>query len=177
MLRRLPPHIQEQVRTVVAAGGRPVRQRPDRAPRRTPKASSASQVRALTEYLLSDDELRGRCGDLLARPKHLDRVLREATTLLENRIRQLSGLGGLNPEALVNRALNADLSQAVLQVSAEANEQAGFHSICRGMVLAFRHRAHHQLDDKVTPEQALRICAFVDALLDILRKATRRPGA
>lgn len=175
-LRRLPPHVHQQVQTALpGSSGRTTRHPAGSPTKRAQKVSPAAQVRAATDFLLSDDELRGRCRDLLARPKHLDRVLREATTILENRIKNLSELtGAINPEPLVNRALNPDLGKAILLISTEPTEQAGFHAICRGIVLAFRHRAHHQLDDKVTPEHALKLCAFIDVLLDILGKATRR---
>ena len=175
-LRRLDPHIQEQVQaslpSVFARADR--RETKTRRSRDLPRSDSVGMA---AEYLLSDRELRDRCQDLLKRRRHSDRVLREATTVLEDRIKKLSGLtGNINPEPLVNQALNPDLAKAVLQVSKEANEQAGFHSICRGIVLAFRHKAHHQLDDKVTREDALKFCGFVDVLLEILGKATRRSG-
>ena len=173
-LRKLPPHIQDQVRdalpTVFAV--------PPRGSSKEATGKSTSRapdpVTMAIEYLLSDAELRSRCKDLLKRRKHLDRALREATTVLEDRIRTLSGLGGLNPEPLVNQALNPDPSKASLVVSTNRNEQEGFHSICRGIVKAFRNPAHHQLDEKVSPEDALKFCAFVDVLLDLLANATRQ---
>lgn len=176
-LRRLAPHVQDQVQGALpTAFARP--RAHVKTSGRARRPAPADPIGMATEYLLADQELRDRCQDLLKRRRHFDRVLREATTVLENRIKSLSGLtGAINPEPLVNRALNADLNQTILQISTEPNEQAGFHSICRGIVLAFRHRAHHQLDDKVTRQDALKFCGFIDVLLDILRKAKRRPGA
>jgi len=49
--------------------------------------------------MLGDGELRGRCTDLLLRKKHHDRVVREATTILEDRIRRLTGIRGLTAAA------------------------------------------------------------------------------
>jgi len=168
--RKLEPHLQEQVRSALPTAFADK----DTAQKRThrqKKTRTVDSVGMAIDYLLSDDELRDRCRDLLRKRRHFDRVLREATTVLEHRVRQLSGLGPTNPEELVNKALNPDPKRAILVVSRVSSEQQGFHSICRGIVLAFRHKAHHQLDDKVTREDALKFCSFVDVLLGILAKA------
>lgn len=176
--RKLPPHIQEQVRTA----------RFD-VNTISPKNQKSSNVKtgksvrqidpmlSAMDELLSDSELKSRCKDLLKRPKHFDRALREATTVLENRIRTKSGIKTRpNPETLVNLVLNPDPTKAVLVVSDVPSEQGGFHSICRGIVLAFRHKAHHQLDDKVTRQDALKFCAFIDVLLSMIESAKPKPS-
>jgi len=173
-LRKLPPHVQDQVRnalpSIFIVDQPHLRSRTKRI-----QATRSRRVDPLSlaiDYLLSDKELKDRCSDLLRKHRHLDRVLREATTILESRIKSLAGITvSINPEALVNTALNPDPSKAIFLVSKDASEQAGFHSICRGIVLAFRHPAHHQINEKVTREDALKICAFIDVLLAILEEA------
>lgn len=176
-LRRLQPHMQEQVRnalpSVFVELPSPSAQRPVK---KGTRRSVRDPVGLAVDYLLQDNELKSRCEDLLRKKRHLDRVLREATTVLENRVKQRAGIRErLNPEPLVNRALNPDPTKAVLVVSNEPSEQAGFHSICRGIVLAFRHKAHHELDDKVTQNDALKFCGFVDVLLGMLATARKGP--
>lgn len=173
-LRKLDPHIQEQVRSSLPSlmqhKARKSGTEKAKGAKRSRKASSLSLA---IDYLIADSELKSRCGDLLRRTQYQDRVLREATTVLEDRIRSLSGIKeSLNPEPLVNRVLNADPKKAVLVVSSDGGEQAGFHSICRGIMLAFRNPSHHGLDDKVSQEDALKFCAFIDTLLDVLAKST-----
>jgi hypothetical protein len=174
-LRRLPPHMQEQIQGALPGsnGSRP--KATSNVEKSRGHAKQSSKLGATIDYLLSDAELRGRCKDLLQKGRHLDRVLREATTVLENRIKRTAGLkGSILPEQLVNVALNADPSKAILLMSDESNEQAGFRSICRGIVLAFRHRAHHNIDDGVTPQDALKFCGFIDVLLGFVGKAKPR---
>ena len=175
--RNLPPHIQEQVRT--ASLGHPATS-PNKPTHIVGKGNRPhppnDPISAAIDGLLTDNELKSRCRDLLRRPKHYDRALREATTVLENRIRTKSEIRArLNPEALVNTVLNGDPTKAILVVSDVPSEQAGFHSICRGIVLAFRHKAHHQLDDQVTRDAALKFCAFIDVLLSMLATAKLNP--
>jgi len=173
-LRKLPPHMQEQVRgalpTLFAGGEARTSAKPAK-----PTSGRAKRVDPLslaTDYLLADPDLNSRCRDLLKKSRHQDRALREATTVLEDRIKCLAGIcGPINPEPLVNKAVNPDPAKAILIVSEQASVQAGYHSICRGIVLAFRHPAHHQLDDKVTREDALKICAFIDVMLAVLGQA------
>jgi hypothetical protein len=175
-LRDLPPHIQDQVQSALPAAFVPESRKPStrRKPRVRGSIRLVDPISLAVDYLLTDLELKSRCTDLLKKRKHLDRAFREATTVLENRIKQRANMKGRNPEQLVNIALNPDPNKAVLIVSSEASEQTGFHSICKGIVLTFRHRVHHELDDNATREDALRFCAFVDVVLGIIAKAKVR---
>lgn len=177
-LRKLPDHVQEQVRSSLPAlfADREPRTR-SKTYQTPPKHGRRVDPFSLAiDYLLADQELKSRCSDLLRKHRHLDRVLRETTTILESRIKRLASITGpINPEPLVNKALNPDPAKAIIIVSTDPGEQAGFHSLCRGIVLAFRHRAHHQLDEKVTREDALKFCAFIDVVLAILGRAHVQP--
>lgn len=175
VLRRLEPHVQQQVRAAylsvdsITGGRSPARAEPPKAP------VPGDPVLVAAEYLLTDARLKSRCIDLLRRKKHLDRVVREATTVLEDRIRQLADITApLKPEELINTALNPDPNRAVLVFGSDPSEQQGFHSVCRGIVLAFRHKVHHRLSDEVTRHDALKFCAFVDMLLGLLATTKKR---
>lgn len=175
VLRKLKPHMQEQVQKALPSVFATQYHRRSKNSTKSKSAGRPSPIGMAIDYLLSDGELKSRCKDLLKKPRHFDRVLREATTVLENRIKSLAGIRTrMRPEALVNKVLNPDPHNAILLINNDPSKQAGFHSICRGIVLAFRHPVHHQLDDKVTREDALKFCAFVDVLLDILTKAQKQ---
>jgi hypothetical protein len=171
-LRKLPPHAQDQVHRVpnALAGPRSVAQKPE--------VSRGKAVKTLPEIaaieMLRDQELKSRCADLLKARRHFDRVFREATTVLDDRIKKKSGIKRMNPVALVGKALNPDPQKSVLVVSDEAAEQEGVHSICKGLMLAFRDKTHHELNDKLTRNDAIKFCGFVDTVLAIMDGARVR---
>lgn len=169
-LNALPPHLQPQARSgpvAGAAGRKAIPATDDHA-----KGSMPDPVLGAIPVLLTDDVLRGRCADLLRRPKNFDRAVAQATTVLEARIRTRSGIKGLAAVPLVTRAINPDPDKAVLVVSTNKDEQEGFFNLCKGVMLWFRNRTHHHLDAELTREEALRICAFVDLLLPIVDAST-----
>lgn len=169
--RRLDPHIQQQIASAgpakVATNGAASRRtgvkvaRPPRWP---------SPIRAAIEFLLSDEELKRRCADLLRARKSFDRVFREATVVLDNRLKLLAQIRGkVNPAELVAKTLHPD--RAILVVSEHRDEQQGFFELVKGLMAAFRNPAHHSLNDQLTREEALRFCGFIDSLLSILGRA------
>lgn len=124
---------------------------------------------------LHDKELRDRCFDLLQASSKYDRVINQATQVLEDRIRVKAGLSEkLVGEDLVNKVFNADLSKTVLKISNDPDEHKGFCDICRGMVGAFRNQTHHYLTDNINKEEAFKVCAFVDTLLPLIEKAVKQ---
>jgi uncharacterized protein (TIGR02391 family) len=169
-LNRQPPSVREEARNARGGAAAP-------APRNGTKSARAkghkpaSSLKPVLDLLLQDQELRGRCGDLLMAKKHFDRAFREATTVLDDRVKRISTIKGLNPIALVGKALSPDPAKAVVEVSAEKDEQEGFFSISKGVMLAFRNPTHHQLSNKFTREDALKFCGFIDALLAVLNRA------
>jgi len=120
---------------------------------------------------IRDEELKSRCSDILTAASNFDRVINQASQVLEDRIRTKSGLDrsfvGIK---LISKALNADRSKSVLIVSENNEEHEGFCHICRGIMLAFRNPTHHYLSDSFEREDALKFTAFIDNLLKILKK-------
>ena len=122
--------------------------------------------------LIKDPELKSRCSDLLSAPDHFDRVINQATQVLEERIRQkvpefVKDAG----KTLVNKAMNADTSISKIKFSDDNSEQEGFVNLFRGMIGAFRNPSHHRFSENVSREQALQICAFIDNMLALLETA------
>lgn len=173
--RSLDPHMQEEVRVGLPALFTPpvrARSRSDQ-PKGVRRRSPPSGLRAAIEYLLSDEELKRRCGDLLTARGSFDRVIREATTVLDDRLKKLAQIKvKINPDELVSRVLHP--SRAILVVSEHTDEQDGFFNIAKGLMAAFRNPTHHSLNDKFTREDSLRFCGFVDAMLTVLGKARLR---
>jgi uncharacterized protein (TIGR02391 family) len=132
-------------------------------------------IAATVDFILEDLELRGRCRDILLAKKHYDRVVREATTVLDDRLKTLSGISLMNPGDLVGKALNPDPNKAVFVVSNKKEEQQGFFNICSGVMLAFRNKAHHSLSDAFTQADVLKFCGIVDAILAVIGKAEKHP--
>ncbi len=184
VLRRLAPHIRQEVRTGLQANEKstPIRRigaKSGGAERRKRKVQFA--IKTVVDETLLDPELRDRCRDLLSARKHYDRALREATTVLDHRLKKLSGIKNMNPAPLVAKVLNGDPSKAIIVVSTEPNEQQGFYNMCSGVMLAFRDNTHHNLSDKFTQADALKFCGLIDMLLAVVGKGTiypeRAPGA
>lgn len=119
-----------------------------------------------------DEELKSRCSDILSSPGNFDRVINQATLVLEDRIRTKSqnkeGLVGIQ---LVNKVLNSDLKKSVLKVSENSDEHEGICHICRGIMLSFRNPTHHFVSDRFSREDALKLVAFIDNLLQIVDKS------
>ena len=131
-------------------------------------------LRTAIEYLLQDEELRNRCGDILLARSNFDRPINQATLILEDRIRKKARPPRrLVGENLVGYSFNADLSQTVLKISDNPDEQRGFTFILRGIVPAFRNLTHHHVTSKFTREEALRVCSFIDVLLRVVDNSTK----
>jgi uncharacterized protein (TIGR02391 family) len=129
----------------------------------------------IADIVVQDVQLLDRCRDLLTARRNFDRVFREATTVFDDRLKKLSGVQRMNPQNLIGKALNPDPQKAVLEISADREEQEGFFSICKGVMAVFRNRTHHNLSDKLTQADALKFCGFVDMLLGVLGQATVHP--
>jgi uncharacterized protein (TIGR02391 family) len=125
---------------------------------------------AIVNLVILDSELRARCRDLILARGHYDRALREATTVLEDRIKKLSDITNLTSVPLLGKALNPEPLKAVVVVSNEKEDQSGFFYICMGIMQAFRNKTHHNLSDAFTQVDALKFCGFIDTVLAVLAK-------
>jgi len=133
--------------------------------------------------MIKDDELRTRTSDLLSAPGYYDRVLREATTILEHRIRSkvpFEDLAKLIPNAaeqtgdtLVNKLFNA---REPFVVCGDRHQQAGVFRILGGVLGYLRNPSHHSIDDDTAWSWAWSVVGLVDQLLDVIDSAEyRRP--
>jgi uncharacterized protein (TIGR02391 family) len=123
---------------------------------------------------IKDPELKRRCLDLLSSSGSFDRVINQATLVLEDRIRTKSGnTDQLTGVQLVNTVLKPDISKTVLKISDDAGEHEGVGHICRGIMLTFRNPTHHHVTDTYSREDALKVCAFIDNLLKLIDNATK----
>lgn len=175
-LKKLSTDVQAQVRqTLPAMLSKPVTHQSSegngKVRRNTETARQRSNVGLATEYLIHDTQLRARVMDLLKARGNFDRVFREATTVLDHKIKSLSGLKG-TPSHVIPKAINQEPNKTVLEISNDPSQQEGFFNIFRGIFLAFRNATHHELTDKFTREDALKFCGFVDLLLLALSQAT-----
>jgi len=131
-----------------------------------------------------DEELRGRTADLLTAAGNYDRVIREATTILEDRIRRkvpFDDLAKLIPNAadqsgdeLVNRLLNP--SNPVIAFGDRPTQTRLFRML--GAVVAYlRNPSHHTIDDRVEWSWAWSVVGLIDQLLENIGTAQyRRPS-
>jgi len=117
---------------------------------------------------IKDEELKSRCSDILSSLGNFDRVINQATLVLEDRIRVKSKLSDLTGVTLVNKAINSELKKSVLQTSDDPDEHEGMAHICRGIVLSYRNPTHHRIIENYTREDSIKFCAFIDILLTII---------
>lgn len=172
--RSLSPDIQNEARTLRIT---PQNQGVEGSFQAESPSRGSNTLTASSRYIdlleiIQDGELRDRCADLIKRPRNHDRVFREATTILEHRIRTLSGITRkMNPQDLISKAVSPNPVRAILVVSNDVSEQEGFFKICSGIEAAFRNRTHHEISNKLTRHDATKFCGFIDSLLLILANA------
>lgn len=171
--RLLQPHIQGEIRnTLSLIANHHLKE--DNAKKNEKAVIGVKNTSGLKiEDLILDVELQDRCKDLLKAKRNFDRVFREATTILDNRIKKLAGLTRMKPLDAIGKAVNPDPTKAILKISDENFEQEGFFNICKGLILLFRDRTHHEISDKFSREDALKFCGFVDIILATLNKAKK----
>ncbi len=170
-LNRASSEVRGEVRSAQggAAPGRVSRAVPQPLHPRSRKSDAISA--SVIDSIIQDKTLRERCKNLLQGKKHFDQVFREATTVLDDRLKAKTGIRKMKPLDLVGRAVNPDPQKAIIEVSSDRDEQEGFYSICKGTMLFFRNRAHHGLSDTFTREEALEFCGFIDTILGVIEQS------
>jgi len=130
--------------------------------------------------IIRDEELKNRCSDLLSAPGAYDRVIREATTVLEDRIRNKPShetLSRLIPnsadqsgEKLVNKLFNPD--NPILVISSEKDKRVAFYKVLVGIFSYLRNPYHHHIDSTTEWSWAWSSVGFIDNLLDAIDNCT-----
>ena len=123
---------------------------------------------------IHDEELRARCVDLLSAPSRFDRVVNQATLVLEDRIRQKSGIQGFEGTKLVNEACKSVSRESVLILDHDNSVHEGLVHTLRGMMMGYRNQAHHTVNNQMTREESLKICGFIDVLLSVVETARKQ---
>ncbi|MHC4159418.1 MAG: TIGR02391 family protein [Planctomycetota bacterium] len=175
--RKLDSAQQAEVRdSLPTVFARPIKRRTATDTKKQIKTGGSKKVmlKAAIEYLLQDQELLSRCGDTLLAHSNFDRPINQATLILEDRIRRKAEPSKrLVGDNLVGYAFRPELSQTVLRISKNADEQRGFTSILKGVVPAFRNPTHHHITNTFTQQEALQVCSFIDVLLRVVNKSVK----
>lgn len=118
---------------------------------------------------IRDQELRERCADLIVGAGPFDRVINQATLVLEERLRNRAGLDRSNfGPGLVNAAVKSDPTESLIVFSTMKAEQEGYANILRGIMQALRNETHHTTGGDFSREDALSICGFIDRILRLI---------
>lgn len=125
---------------------------------------------------VKDQILSQRCSDLLNAPGSFDRVINQATQVLEDRLRTklpFEKLCELIPEAknqigetLAHRLL-APPNPAII-VSDKPEERSAFHKMVVGIISYLRNPSHHSLNEDTEWSLAWSVVGVVDSLLSEL---------
>lgn len=125
---------------------------------------------------IKDQTLSKRCSDILNSPGNFDRVIREATLILEDKLRSSvphEKLCDLIPlaknqvgEPLATKLLSPD--NPVIVVSENKQERTAFLKIVIGIVSYLRNPSHHSLNDDTEWSLAWSVVGLVDSLLSEL---------
>lgn len=125
---------------------------------------------------IEDTELQKRCGDILLEASGaFDRVINQATQILEDRIKKKSGLDNtaLIGIPLVSKAIHSKADHTILKFSDNADIQEQYAALFKGIIGVYRNPTHHGLDYECSREDALKFCAYIDLLLKEVEKSER----
>ena len=125
---------------------------------------------------LLDEQLRSRCVDLYEKfratgeSERFDTVVTEATRILENRLRDITGLS----ETGLSLASASFGKRGLLRVSYQEAEQEGVNALFRGVFGFVRNRVHHSLHPDMGPQRVMQILGLIDYLLFLIASAERQ---
>jgi len=116
---------------------------------------------------IENEELKKRCLDILSSQDAFDRVINQATQVLETEIKKKAKLEGerLIGLALVSKAIAPKKENTILLFSDEPDIQEAYAFLFKGIIGSYRNPTHHTTDYICTREEALKCCAFIDYLL------------
>ncbi|MFC2060743.1 TIGR02391 family protein [Chloroflexota bacterium] len=125
---------------------------------------------------IKNDTLEERCSDLLNAPGNFDRVIREATLILEDKLRtsvpheKLCELIPLAKEQVGEPLANKLLSpnNPVIVVSDKHQERIAFHKMVVGIISYLRNPSHHSLNDDTEWSLAWSVVGIIDSILSEL---------
>lgn len=139
------------------------------------KADIIQKVGALYNAI-EDIELQKRCGDILVEATGaFDRVINQATQILEDRIKKKAGLEKetLIGLPLVSKAIHSKLENTILKFNDSPDIQEQYSALFKGIIGVYRNSTHHGLDYDCSREDALKFCAYIDTLLKEVEKAEK----
>ena len=123
-----------------------------------------------------DTELQKRCGDILLEASGaFDRVINQATQVLEDRIKKKAGLEKTNLIGLplVSKAIHSKLEHTILKFNENPDIQEHYASLFKGIIGVYRNSTHHGLEYECSREEALKFCSYIDLLLKEVDKSEK----
>ena len=143
--------------------------------RRAPQLGDTQSPLTFFEELVSDSRIRGVSGSLF-RDRYFARAVEEAFKLLNNAVREKSGLAEKDGSALMRDAFSANSPTLRLndfETTSEKDEQRGYMDIFAGSMTGIRNpRAHdHNLVDE--SEVALELLVLANHLMRKLDESTK----
>ena len=116
---------------------------------------------------IENEELKKRCLDILSSKDAFDRVINQATQVLETEIKKKAKLEKekITGLALISKAIAPKKENTILLFSDEPEIQEAYAFLFKGIIGTYRNPTHHSTDFVCTREDALKCCAFIDYLL------------
>ena len=159
-----PPLLVDEVVSASPAEESPLNQPVSNVKRPRPVVISSVEV--------FDPELRERCLDLFEKFKEdgqrdrLDTVITEATRVLENRLRKLSG-ASVTCTGVDLATFTFGGQTPRLVASSVPAEQEAVHLLFRGVFGFIRNQVHHRLVGELQPDRVLQVLALIDYLISV----------